>query len=57
MIIARAGKPVARLTALDAPLPGRIRRLGFLAGHIHVPADVDRMGCAEIAHLFGTDAA
>ncbi len=50
-VIARAGKPLVKvtaLTALSAP-----RRLGFLAGEIAVPDDFDRMGEAEIAALFG----
>lgn len=50
-IIAKAGKPLVRVTALDAPsVP---RRLGFLEGEIKVPKDFDRMGEAEIAALFG----
>ena len=31
-IIAKAGKPIARVTAINAPEPSQIRRLGFLAG-------------------------
>ena len=50
-IIARAGKPVVRVTAVDAPAPGA-RRTGFLAGQISVPADFDRMRSAEIATRF-----
>lgn len=37
VIIARAGKPVAKLVALG----GRTRRLGLLAGKLKVPADFD----------------
>jgi len=48
-VIARAGKPLVRVSALDAP--AKPRRLGFLAGEIEVPADFDRMGAAEIATL------
>ena len=50
-IIARAGKPLVRVTAVDAPPPGG-RRVGFLAGQIAVPRDFDRMGAAEIAGRF-----
>ncbi|MCL2636136.1 MAG: type II toxin-antitoxin system Phd/YefM family antitoxin [Betaproteobacteria bacterium] len=50
-VIARAGKPLVKVTALDAP--GQARRLGFLAGEISVPKDFDRMGGEEIEHLFG----
>ena len=39
--------------AIDAPVAGQIRRLGFLEGHIRVPDDFDRMGSAEIEELFG----
>lgn len=39
IIIARAGKPVARLMPLAAPTPKRV--LGRLAGQLRVPADFD----------------
>jgi prevent-host-death family protein len=54
-VIARAGKPLVRVTGLDAPSGGQVRRLGFMAGQIAVPDDFDRMGSAEIARLFGDD--
>ncbi|MCC6193758.1 MAG: type II toxin-antitoxin system prevent-host-death family antitoxin [Burkholderiales bacterium] len=50
-VIAKAGKPLVKVVALDAP--AEPRRLGFLAGEIAVPDDFDRMGAAEIATLFG----
>ena len=50
-VIAKAGKPLVRVAALDAPRAPQ--RLGFLAGEIAVPKDFDRMGEAEIAALFG----
>lgn len=53
-VIAKAGKPLAKVTAIDAPV--QRRRLGFLAGEIAVPADFDRMGDEVIAQLFGGDA-
>ena len=49
-VIAKAGKPLVKVTAIDAPAAPR--RLGFLAGEIAVPDDFDRMGEAEIANLF-----
>ncbi len=49
-IIAKAGKPLVKVTALD--VPAAPRRLGFLDGEIKVPKDFDRMGAAEIAALF-----
>lgn len=52
-IIAKAGKPLARVTAIDSPAPGAERRLGFLKGQFQVPEDFDRMGEGEIEQLFG----
>ena len=52
-IIAKAGKPVVRVTALGAPTGGQMRRLGFLAGQISVPEDFDHMGKKEIERMFG----
>lgn len=51
-IIAKAGRPLVKVMPLDAPTAGQVRRLGFLAGEIAVPDDFDRMGSAEIEHLF-----
>jgi prevent-host-death family protein len=52
-IIAKAGRPLVKVMALDAPSGAQIRRLGFLAGQIAVPKDFDRMGSKEIEKLFG----
>jgi len=54
-VIAKAGKPLVKVVALDAPEPAQVRRLGFMAGQIAVPDDFDRMGEAEIERLFGGD--
>ncbi|MEA2601186.1 MAG: hypothetical protein QOF89_2178 [Acidobacteriota bacterium] len=51
-VIAKAGKPLVKVAALDAP--HEPQRLGFLAGEIAVPEDFNRMGEAEIAALFGS---
>jgi prevent-host-death family protein len=51
-VIAKAGKPLVKVAALDAP--ARPQRLGFLAGEIAVPEDFNRMGEAEIAAMFGS---
>ena len=40
IIIAKAGTPMARLGPL-APAPRGQRRLGLLAGRLHIPADFD----------------
>lgn len=53
-VIAKAGKPLVKVAALDAPVAPK--RLGFLAGEIAVPEDFDSMGEAEIAALFGSGA-
>jgi prevent-host-death family protein len=56
-VIARTGKPLVKVTALDAPEAGAVRRLGFLSGHINVPEDFDRMSGEVIEQLFeGTEA-
>ena len=55
-IIAKAGKPMAKVIPLGAPEAGQLKRLGFLAGQITVPDDFDQMGRAEIEQLFGADA-
>jgi prevent-host-death family protein len=55
-VIAKAGKPLVKVTSLDAPGPGEIRRLGFMEGQIIVPDDFDSMGGAKIERLFGGDA-
>lgn len=55
-VIAKAGRPLVKVTALDAPEAGQARRLGFMAGEIAVPEDFDRMGSTEIEQLFGGDA-
>ncbi|MEX1200369.1 MAG: type II toxin-antitoxin system prevent-host-death family antitoxin [Methylophaga sp.] len=51
-VIAKAGKPVAKVTAVDSPGPGEQKRLGFLAGQFKVPDDFDRIGHQEIAEMF-----
>ena len=52
-VIAKAGKPVVKVTALSTPTGAQIRRLGFMAGQISVPDDFDRMGKEEIERIFG----
>jgi antitoxin (DNA-binding transcriptional repressor) of toxin-antitoxin stability system len=52
-IIAKAGKPLVKVSRLDTPSTGQARRLGFMAGQIVVPDDFDRMGSKEIEQIFG----
>lgn len=52
-VIAKAGKPIVKVTALTAPVGAQIRRTGFMAGQILVPDDFDEMGKEEIERMFG----
>jgi len=52
VVVARAGKPLAKLTALDQPAAGARRRIGFMRGQITVPDDFDTMGAADIVAMF-----
>ena len=51
-VIAKAGKPMVKVTALAAPTGTQIKRLGFMASQISVPDDFDRIGEAEIQRMF-----
>jgi len=55
-VIAKAGKPVAKVVAMDAPMGEEVSRVGFLAGSIRVPDDFNGMGTTEIGALFGVAA-
>ncbi|MGH9739011.1 MAG: type II toxin-antitoxin system Phd/YefM family antitoxin [Candidatus Acidiferrales bacterium] len=52
-IIAKAGKPMVKVTALDSPSGKQVRRLGFLRSQFSIPDDFNTMGRAEIERLFG----
>ena len=52
-IIAKAGKPMVKVIALDAPTGKHVRRLGFLRGQLSIPDDFNSMGRREIEKLFG----
>lgn len=51
-IIAKAGRPIARVVPLDTPEPAQRRRLGFLEGKIAVPDDFDQLGADVVAQVF-----
>jgi prevent-host-death family protein len=51
-IIAKAGKPVAKVVPLDAPAKTKIRRLGFMQGQGTVPDDFDDIARDEIEQMF-----
>ena len=52
-VIAKAGKPLVKVVALNTPEPEQIKRLGFMTDQISVPDDFDQIGAAEIEQLFG----
>ena len=53
-IIARAGKPLAKVIAIDSP--GSLKsRIGFIKGEMAIPDDFDRMAAEEIEKLFCGD--
>lgn len=56
-VIAKAGKPMVKVSALDHPAAQQQRRLGFLSGQILVPEDFDRWGGSDIEALFNGSAA
>lgn len=51
-VIAKAGKPMVKVMALDTPESSQMRRFGFMAGQIKVPDDFNTMGAGEIQELF-----
>ena len=51
-VIAKAGKPMGKVIALDTPEPSQMKRFGFMAGQIKVPDDFNTMGAQEIQRLF-----
>ncbi len=54
-VIAKAGKPLVKVTAIDAPEPSPANRMGFLVGQVEVPdaATFNSLGQDEIAAMFG----
>ena len=53
-IIAKAGKPMVKVIALNAPEPSQVKRFGFMAEQIQVPNDFDHTSESEIVKLFET---
>lgn len=51
-IIAKAGKPLVKVTPLDSPEKKQMRRTGFLKGKFKIPRDFDRMCSEEIEQMF-----
>ena len=51
-VIAKAGKPLVKVVALDSPEPARMKHFGFMAGQIKIPDDFNTMGARKIQRLF-----
>ena len=51
VIIARAGRPVARLVPIEPPQRAE-RQLGLLDGQFNIPEDFDTMFADEISEMF-----
>lgn len=51
-LIAKAGKPLVKVIALDSPEPAQKKRFGFMAGQIKMPADFNSMGARKVQKLF-----
>ena len=51
-IIAKAGKPMVKVIAIDAEPVKAHQRLGFMKGKMRVPDDFDTMYADEIARMF-----
>lgn len=54
-VIAKAGKPMVKVVAVDAPEAAKQRRFGFLAGQFRYPEDFDTWAQDEILEMFGLD--
>lgn len=52
VIIAKAGKPMAKIVPLEPPQVDTSKRFGFLRGQFRIPDDFDRMMEDEIAEMF-----
>jgi prevent-host-death family protein len=55
-VIAKAGKPMVKVMALNAPEPKKMRRLGFMKDMgTTIPDNFNEMFDREIEELFGLD--
>lgn len=54
-VIAKAGKPLVKVTAITPTEAAAVQRTGFLAGQFEIPDDFDRMGQSEIEQMFGLE--
>ncbi|AYC99426.1 type II toxin-antitoxin system prevent-host-death family antitoxin [Neorhizobium sp. NCHU2750] len=51
-VIAKAGKPMAKVVPLEEVQPEKKRRAGFLKGYAQIPDDFDTMFAKEIEEMF-----
>ena len=51
-IIAKAGKPMVKVSPLSEEELKGAQKIGFMAGEISVPDDFDSLGATEIMRLF-----
>ena len=51
-VIAKAGKPMVKVIAVDAPTEKKKKRLGFMRGKFSVPDNFDRLYEREIEEMF-----
>ncbi|HEX8301532.1 type II toxin-antitoxin system prevent-host-death family antitoxin [Sphingomonas sp.] len=51
-VIAKAGKPMVKVTAIDAPEAKKPQRIGAMEGMYNVPDDFDTMFQEEIEGMF-----
>ena len=53
-VIAKAGKPLVKVSALTSPGDKHRSRIGFMAGEFDVPHDFDQLGADTIDDMFYT---
>ena len=51
-VIAKAGKPMVKVVAVDAPAGKKKKRLGFMKGKMSIPDNFDRLYEREIEEMF-----
>jgi prevent-host-death family protein len=58
VVIAKAGKPLVKIIAIESSVPTKKKRIGFLAGQVSVPdaKTFNELGSDAIAAMFGGDA-
>jgi prevent-host-death family protein len=58
VVIAKAGKPLVKMVAIESSITAKKKRTGFLAGQVSVPdaKTFNELGSDEIATMFGGDA-